>query len=153
PPVDSRSGAPVGSSVGGARFRPDLKIMEDEWIMEEDRDDGLGFDFERDLLCAADTNGFFTSLNGGWERVLGWSSEELMSRPFIDFVHPSDRDRTLEETGRVARAGHEIVDFENRYRARGGEWRWLRWSARSDGKTWFAVAFDVTERKETEQRL
>ena len=53
----------------------------------------------------------------------------------------------------MTRAGHEIVDFENRYRARGGDWRWLRWSARSDGDAWFAVAFDVTERKETEQRL
>ena len=50
-------------------------------------------------------------------------------------------------------AGYEVVNFENRYRARGGGWRWLRWSARSDGEVWFAVAFDITQRKETEHRL
>ena len=76
-----------------------------------------------------------------------------MSRPYIDFVHPDDRQRTLEEAAKGARPGHEITRFENRYRARGGGWRWLRWSARSDGKSWFAVAYDVTEEKETERRL
>jgi PAS domain S-box-containing protein len=123
-----------------------------EWIMDEDRDAGVRFDFGRDLLCTADAQGRFTSLSGGWEELLGWSSEELMSRPFVDFVHPADRERTLEQAAQVGRAGHEIVGFENRYRARGGEWRWLRWSARSDGESWFAVATDVTERKQMEQR-
>lgn len=115
--------------------------------------DGLGFQMERDVLCTADASGYFTSLNGGWERLLGWSREELMSRPFIDFVHPNDREQTIQESAKVTRSDHELVDFENRYRAKGGTWRWLRWSARSDGETWFAIAFDVTEQKETERRL
>jgi PAS domain S-box-containing protein len=112
-----------------------------------------GFRMERDLLCTANSEGYFTSLNGGWERLLGWTREELMSRPFVDFVHPNDREQTVRRAARVTSADHELVDFENRYRAKGGTWRWLRWSARSDGETWFAVAFDVTEEKETEQRL
>jgi PAS domain S-box-containing protein len=124
-----------------------------EWIMSEHRDVGVGFDFERDLLCTADANGYFTSLNGGWERLLGWTGEELRSRPFVDFVHPADRDRTMSQTAKVARNGQQVVHFENRCRAREGDWRWLRWSMRSDGEAWFAVAFDITERKETEQRL
>jgi PAS domain S-box-containing protein len=111
------------------------------------------FDIERDLLCTADANGYFTSLNAGWERVLGWTRDELMSRPFIDFVHPADREATLAQALKLTRHDYEIVNFENRYRGRGGGWRWLRWSARSDGDTWFAVAFDVTEEKETERRL
>src|ERR687885_813841 len=111
------------------------------------------FDIAHDLLCTADANGHFTSLNTGWERVLGWTRDELMSRPFIDFVHPADREATLAQALKLTRHDYEIVNFENRYRARGGEWRWLRWSARSDGETWFAVAFDVTEEKETERRL
>jgi PAS domain S-box-containing protein len=124
-----------------------------EWIMDHDRDAGLRFDMERDLVCAADANGYLTSLNGGWERLLGWTAEELMSRPFLEFVHPADRDRTLERTADSARKGQEVVHFENRCRARGGDWRWLSWSAHSNGEAWFAVAFDITERKETEQRL
>jgi PAS domain S-box-containing protein len=124
-----------------------------EWTMNEDRDAGVGFDFERDLLCTADAKGYFTSLNGGWERLLGWTAEELRSRPFVDFVHPADREMTMARTAEVARDGPRVVHFENRYRARGGDWRWLRWSMRSDGEAWFAVAFDITERKETEHRL
>jgi PAS domain S-box-containing protein len=114
---------------------------------------GPAFDIQRDLLCAGDASGYFTSLSVSWERLLGWTREELMSRPFIDFVHPSDRERTVEEAQRLGLKDYEVVNFENRYRARGGAWRWLRWSARSDGETWFAVAFDITEEKEMERRL
>src|SRR5919201_2457956 len=118
-----------------------------------DARDKNGFHIERDLLCTVNSAGYFTSLNSGWERVLGWTRDELMSRPAVDFIHPSDRKRTVDEMSKVSRPDYEVVNFENRYRARGGGWRWLRWSARSDGETWFAVAFDVTEEKETERRL
>jgi PAS domain S-box-containing protein len=116
------------------------------------RDTG-GFHIERDLLCTVNSEGYFSSLNSGWERVLGWTRDELMSRPAADFIHPSDRRRTIEEMSKVSRADYEVVNFENRYRARGGGWRWLRWSARADGETWFGVAFDVTAEKEVETRL
>jgi PAS domain S-box-containing protein len=122
-------------------------------IEDETRVAPLGFDLERDLICSANALGYFTSLNSGWARVLGWTKEELMSRPFTDFVHPTDRSRTLEQTAKLTLPGYRLVNFENRFRAKGGRWRWLRWSARSDGETWFGVAFDVTEDRETERRL
>ena len=111
------------------------------------------FDIGRDLLCTSDSSGYFTSLNKGWERTLGWTREELMERPFIEFVHPDDVERTAAEAAKVTLPDQELVDFENRYRCRDGSWRWLHWSARSDGATWFAIAFDVSEHKETEARL
>src|SRR3954468_7082856 len=126
--------------------------MAGRWIGRDARD-SHGFHIERDLLCTVNAAGYFTSLNAGWERVLGWTREELMSRPLTDFVHPSDRVRSNEEMSKVSRPDYQVVNFENRYRARGGGWRWLRWSARADGETWFAVAFDITEEKETETRL
>ena len=126
--------------------------MAGKWIGKDARA-GDGFHIERDLLCTVNSAGYFTSLNSGWERVLGWTREELLSRPLADFVHPADRERTAAEMSKVTRPDYEVVNFENRYRARGGGWRWLRWSARADGATWFAVAFDVTEEKETETRL
>jgi PAS domain S-box-containing protein len=115
--------------------------------------DGLEFDIEHDLLGTANADGYFTSLNSAWESLLGWSREELMSRPYIDFVHPDDVQRTIDEAARVTRSDYELVNFENRYRTKRGEWRWLRWSARSDGETWFAVAHDITVRKRAEERL
>jgi PAS domain S-box-containing protein len=124
-----------------------------EWIDGNRGNGGAPFSIERDLLCMADAEGRFTGLNAAWERVLGWSRDELMASPFIDFVHPEDVERTVTEASRVAEVDSEIVDFENRYRTKSGDWRWLRWSARSDGQMWFAVAWDVTERKEAEERL
>jgi PAS domain S-box-containing protein len=124
-----------------------------EWIMDRDREADPQFDFERDLVCAADANGYLTSVNGGWDRVLGWTGEELMSQPLLAIVHPADRDLTRRQIAKVTSASEEVVHFENRCRARGGAWRWLHWSARHDGEVWFAVAIDITERKETERRL
>src|SRR3954463_7458505 len=126
--------------------------MAGKWIGRDGRE-GNGFNIERDLLCTVNSAGYFTSLNSGWERVLGWTREELMSRPVVDFIHPSDRQRTVVELAKVSLPDYEVVNFENRYRARGGGWRWLRWSARADGKTWFAVAFDITKEKELETHL
>ncbi|HYU59789.1 MAG TPA: EAL domain-containing protein [Solirubrobacterales bacterium] len=113
----------------------------------------LQFEIDRDLIGTVNADGYFTSLNAAWERVLGWSREELMQRPFIDFVHPDDVARTAREALKVDLPDYQLVNFENRYRTKDGHWRWLRWSARSDGETWFAVAFDVTERKLAEARL
>jgi len=114
---------------------------------------GMHFDMRRDLLCTSDRSGRYTSLNAAWEAVLGWSREELMARPFIDFVHPDDVERTERESGRIIEVDHELLAFENRFRTRAGGWRWLRWNARTDGETWFAIAFDVTERRQAEERL
>ena len=116
-------------------------------------DAGMGFEIDRDLICTINADGYFTSLNAAWERVLGWSREELMARPFIDFVHPEDVERSAREALNIDRPDYEVVNFENRYRTKDGDWRWLRWSSRSDGETWFAVAFDITARKQAKARL
>ena len=114
---------------------------------------GMRFDMERDLLCTSGADGRFNSLNAAWERVLGWTREELMARPYTEFVHPDDFQRTLAAHQRIAEPDHELIGFENRFRTATGEWRWLHWNARTDGETWFAIAFDVTERKGSERRL
>ena len=101
-------------------------------------------DVAGDLLCTADVSGRLRRLAGPWHEVLGWTESELMGRPYLDFVHPDD----LAETARIAAAVRDpdaqVVGFENRLATRSGGWRTLRWSAQSDGVSWYAVARDVS---------
>jgi PAS domain S-box-containing protein len=112
--------------------------------------EAAAFDLSRDMMCTADADGYFTSLNAAWERCLGWTREELMGRRFIEFVHPDDVEATLQVSARAGERDFELASFENRYRTKTGDWRWLRWTARSDGQTWHAVAYEVSDRKQTE---
>jgi PAS domain S-box-containing protein len=109
------------------------------------------FDLSIDLLCMLDFNGYFKRLSPSWERTLGFTREELMSRPFIAFVHPDDRERTLNQNAAVRRGG-QALGFENRYLRNDGSFRWFRWNATSD-PSWsviYSVARDVTEIKRAE---
>jgi len=105
-------------------------------------------DLTVNLLCIAGTDGYFKHLNPAWEMTLGYTREELLSRPYLEFVHPDDREATISEAKHVA-SGRSTLSFENRYRCKDGAYKWLLWSAivRADRDLIYAVATDVTERK------
>ena len=94
-----------------------------------------------------------------WSRVESsldptWSEAQLLDSQMIDYVHPDDRASTLEQAERLEQYGEASADFENRWRCADGSYRWLLWSAhlsRDEGLI-YAVAKDVTEAKEAEQR-
>jgi diguanylate cyclase (GGDEF)-like protein/PAS domain S-box-containing protein len=109
------------------------------------------FDRSPDLLAIADRRGYFTCLNPEWEAVLGWSRDELLAEPYLNFVHPEDVERTCQEIARATGPHPCTTRYENRFRTRDGVWRWLLWSARWDGTEWSAVAKDITTRKELER--
>jgi PAS domain S-box-containing protein len=112
------------------------------------------FTLSLDLLCIAGLDGYFKRLNPSWEKLLGYAEEELLARPYLDFVHPDDREATVAEAARLA-AGGEVISFENRYRAKDGSYRWLLWRSASDPgrKLVYAAARDITERKQAEDAL
>ena len=105
-----------------------------------------------DMLCIAHFSGNFKRLNAAWEKTLGFSIEELQSRPMFDFVHPEDRQRTLDQNLKV-KSGGQALAFENRYRCKDGSYRWLLWNATADleHEVIYSVARDITERKRAEE--
>lgn len=109
------------------------------------------FDLSRDMLCTANMDGYFVELNDAWTRHLGYSLEELRSVPFIERVHPDDRERTEAEAAALFK-GTETLMFENRYLAKDGTWHWMRWSSQlsPDESLIYARAADVTELKRIE---
>ena len=106
--------------------------------------------FERslDLLCVANTDGYFLRLSPSWEKLLGWTIQEMTSKPFLAFVHPEDRDATAAVAEGLG-AGQDAFEFENRYVCRDGSYRWLSWVVRAAGPDGllFGRARDVTEEK------
>jgi PAS domain S-box-containing protein len=105
-----------------------------------------------DMLVCLDFTGYFKRLNPAWERALGFTIQELKSRPFIEFVHPDDRERTLKQNRHV-RSGGKALAFENRYMCKDGSYRWLLWNAAPDFERHviYSAARDITERKRVEE--
>jgi PAS domain S-box-containing protein len=110
------------------------------------------FSISIDMLCIAGFDGYFKRLNPAWEKTLGFSREELLSRPMFEFVHPDDLGRSREQNRQV-RAGGQALSFENRYRCKDGSYRWFLWNARADldRQRIYSLARDITDRKRAEE--
>jgi PAS domain S-box-containing protein len=112
------------------------------------------FELALDMLCIAGFDGYFKRLNPAWEKTLGLTQRELLRQPYLDFVHPADREATSAQAQKLTE-GRDVVSFENRYRTRDGTYKWLLWNAAAELEQGiiYATARDVTERKSAEQRL
>jgi PAS domain S-box-containing protein len=107
-----------------------------------------------EMFCIAGFDGFFKGLNPSFERILGFTIKELLAKPYLEFIHPDDRQATVAEAGRLS--NREVVfAFENRYRCKDGSYKWLLWNAVSipEQELIYAVGRDITERKRADQAL
>jgi len=107
-----------------------------------------------DMLCIVGFDGHFRRVNPAWKRGLGYSEADMLSKPFLDFVHPDDREPSIAEMKRLA-AGHEVIYFENRYFHKDGTLRWLMWTATPyrEQQVVYAAGRDITDRKAAEHTL
>ncbi len=121
-------------------------------VEERTRERDLIWSASNDLLCVADLDGYFVELNPAWTETLGWSEEDMRSRPFLDFVHPGDQGTTRAAAARLS-DGKAQLSFENRYRHSDGTYRWLSWNAvPRDGRI-YATVRDVTRVKRQAEEL
>jgi PAS domain S-box-containing protein len=119
---------------------------------EEDLD--RFFTLSVDMLCVANFDGYFLRLNPAWERTLGIPRAELLTRPWLDFVHPDDREATVQAKSTIVNQA-ALMAFENRYRCADGSYKWLQWSAAAYAHLGliYAVARDITDRKRIDREL
>lgn len=106
----------------------------------------------QDLLVVADINGVWRQVNPAWTATLGWTNNELIGKTSEWLEHPDDREKTRRELDRLG-AGLRTLRFENRYRHKDGNYRWLSWTAVPDDDLVFAVARDITADKEAAAAL
>ncbi len=105
-----------------------------------------------DLLCIADTHGRFLRLNPEWEHVLGYPIAQLEGRRYLELIHPDDVTSTRAVMAELSDQ-KEILSFENRYLCKDGTYRWIEWRARPEEERIYAVARDITMRKNLEEQL
>jgi diguanylate cyclase (GGDEF)-like protein/PAS domain S-box-containing protein len=134
----------IGGLVG--RFADRLRALEAESARH--------FNLSLDMISTAGFDGCFKSVNPAFERTLGYREEDLVGRPFLEFVHPDDLEKTRREAAGLS-DGKTTVQFQNRYFDRDGEVHWLEWASvpLPDEHIIYAVARDITERKAMEEEL
>lgn len=129
-----------------------VEDITDKIKIQQERDRVL--ELSHDLICTAGMDGFFKYVNPAWVRCLGYTEEELLSRPFTEFVHPEDRASTNLEAASLA-TGRSTLDFENRYLCKDGSIRHLSWVVTPfpDEQMLYCIARDVTARKQAEAKI
>ncbi len=141
-----------GQIAGGVGIVEDVteRKQAEEKLKQSDRI----FNHAMDMLCIAGFDGYFKTLNPAWAQVLGYSVEELLRKPWLEFVHPDDKEST-ENAKSTLVDGKEVYQFQNRYICKDGTVKWLSWNSypyKEEG-VMFGVVRDVTQQKNDEQAL
>jgi PAS domain S-box-containing protein len=107
-----------------------------------------------DLIVVAGFDGYLKRVNPAFTALLGYTEAEVLARPYLDYIHPDDRERTQSERSRL-REGETTDPIENRYVCKDGSYKWIEWTATPvhEERVSYAVGRDVTERRRTQADL
>ncbi len=113
------------------------------------------FSLISDIFCIADIDGYFRLINPAARDILGYGEEELLQKPFLEFVHPEDRESTKRVIEEKLEKGATVLHFQNRYLCKDGSFKWLEWTSHPmvDQGITFAVARDCTDRLKLEATI
>ena len=116
--------------------------------------EALFFTLSLDALYILGTDNYFKRVNPALEKLIGRSSEELLAKPFTEFIHPDERTVTLNAVEKC-KTGIPITSLENRLQCKDGSYRWFEWTvypALAEGGM-YGIGRDVTSRKQVEEEL
>jgi len=124
------------------------RASEDEPKLENDQ---LFLEYSTDLLVLVGFDSCFKRVSPSFLRVLGWAKEEVLSKSFLDFVYPDDREKSAAKAKGYEK-GEQAIHFENRYRCKDGSYKWISWDSYPLPKEKLVVGVgrDITERKKAE---
>jgi len=105
-----------------------------------------------DLMGTANFDGYVQSVNPAWTRMLGWSAAELTSRPYLEFIHPEDHEKSIAVVRRMQR-GEGMHNFESRMLHKDGRYFVILWTGDRHGDLMYLVGRDVTAQRAAEEQL
>ncbi|GJD32591.1 Sensor histidine kinase RcsC [Methylobacterium adhaesivum] len=115
-------------------------------VAERTRDRNALWQLSSDIMLRCGFDGVIIAVNPAWNEVLGWSEEDLVGSSLFELIHPDDLAHTVEGASASA-DGQSFARFDNRYRHKNGEYRWISWSTRPDEGAINAVGRDFTDER------
>ena len=112
------------------------------------------FNLSLDMHCIAGFDGYFKVLNPSWTRVLGWSMEEMLAKPWTEFVHKDDKGIMAQLKATMA-SGQETLRFEVRFLCSDGTYKRLEWNAfpNLSERNMISIARDITDKEKAEEKI
>jgi len=110
------------------------------------------FNVTLDMLGIANIDGFFKRVNPAFQAILGFTPEEILAKPFFEFIHPDDISKTVKEVEKLSQ-GLPTISFENRYRCKDGSYRWISWKSSPVEDVIYCAGRDITSEKELQAAI
>lgn len=147
----------IWAALERARAQQELRALNEtleQQVAERSAERDRLWSLSQDMFARADYSGMMSAVSPAWERVLGWSEAELLSRGYASFMHPDDTTPTLAAISRMAET-RRPTRFENRIATSDGGWKSIEWTVapEADGQNFVAVGRDMSLVKAKEHAL